>query len=73
VKGGENYYYNCLISDEEYVGGGHCLDRVQVIYVMQLGLPEGVRILGIVASKDQWAKYVFLERVDRVANANANG
>jgi hypothetical protein len=63
--------------NKDYVGGGHCLDRVQVIYAMQLGLPDGVRVLWIVASKDQWAKYVSLERVVQVeianANSNANG
>ena len=58
-----------------YVGGGFRLDRVRVIYVRQLGLPEGVRIVKIVAGKIQKAKYVFLGRMlqEEIGNANGNG
>lgn len=37
--------------NEHYVGGGYRSDPVRVIYVMQLGLPEGVTVVEIVASK----------------------
>ena len=39
--------------NEHCVGGGYRLDPVRVIYVMQLGLPEGVRIVGIFSGKNQ--------------------
>ena len=58
-----------------YVGGGFRLNRVRVIYVRQLGLPEGVRIVRIVAGKIQKVKYVFLERMlqEEIGNVNGNG